>query len=150
MFLHWQETCIKWWMMILEKYIQQASMDSLSDVRVLTCDCLSSMAKPVFEQLPVRSGLNNGEQRSHMPCHPTRHDINDWRWLYCYLCLRMKKHKFVPLPVGLWAPLFSSPPCVRIPALSLIWRPLFSIEWKILLLWSDYVPAGLKETCATH
>ncbi|KAI8335129.1 armadillo-type protein, partial [Chlamydoabsidia padenii] len=45
---------VKWWMTILEKYIQQASMDPVPDVKVLTCDCLASMAKPVFEHLSAR------------------------------------------------------------------------------------------------
>ncbi|ORY99820.1 armadillo-type protein, partial [Absidia repens] len=49
-----KQKCTKWWMVILEKYIQQASMETISAVRVLTCDCLSSIAKAVFERLPTR------------------------------------------------------------------------------------------------
>ncbi|KAI8099098.1 armadillo-type protein, partial [Halteromyces radiatus] len=43
-----------WWMKILEKYIQQASIDTTPNIRVLACDCLATMAKAVFENFPVR------------------------------------------------------------------------------------------------
>lgn len=38
---------------MLEKYIQKISMDPVSKVRSLACDCLATMTKNIFENLSV-------------------------------------------------------------------------------------------------
>ncbi|CAO3646136.1 unnamed protein product [Cunninghamella echinulata] len=43
-----------WWMVMLEKYIQKISMDPVSKVRSLACDCLATMTKNIFENLSNR------------------------------------------------------------------------------------------------
>ncbi|KAI9497178.1 armadillo-type protein [Zychaea mexicana] len=41
-----------WWITMLEKHIQSTCMDADAPVRSMTCDCLASMSKNVYERLP--------------------------------------------------------------------------------------------------
>ncbi|KAF7722562.1 HEAT repeat-containing protein 6 [Apophysomyces ossiformis] len=45
---------IAWWTLMLEKYIQQSSLDEAASVRMMTCDCIASMSKHVFSHFAPR------------------------------------------------------------------------------------------------
>lgn len=38
---------------MLSKHIQASCIDDAAGVRAMSCDCLASIPKPVYEQLPV-------------------------------------------------------------------------------------------------
>ncbi|KAI9247652.1 armadillo-type protein, partial [Phascolomyces articulosus] len=45
---------VVWWITMLEKHIQSTCIDTESSVRSMTCDCLASMSKDIYEQLPPK------------------------------------------------------------------------------------------------
>ncbi|KAG0177249.1 HEAT repeat-containing protein 6 [Apophysomyces sp. BC1021] len=45
---------VAWWTLMLEKHIQQSSLDEAPSVRMITCDCIASMSKHVFSHFAPR------------------------------------------------------------------------------------------------